>query len=107
MRQKETAYGTLKYRIPNIPEAMELLGDMGLNSRSLQNTDEFIENDLKYMARMIKSIGPFVDVTGLKIDEEEVTSFEDALNRFEFIQVFSEVAQELFESLNVGSKKKS
>lgn len=107
MRELKTDYGTIKYRVPNIPEAIELIGLMGFNSKNITDAKKLGDNDLVFIARMIKNMGEFVDVTDLKFKGENIDGYAQALNYFELMAPLSEVAKELFETLNFDSKKKS
>lgn len=99
--------GTITYRLPNIPEAMTLLGEMGLTSKKMENGKEIEENELIYMARMITKIETFITKIDIKIGKKKITKYEDVLKEFSLMGYISEIAMEIFGALNGDAKKKS
>lgn len=100
-------YGQFNYRMPNVPETMMLLGRMGLNSKSLTDTDHLQENELVYTAKMITNLEPFISEINLDFDGEKVTTYEQVLTKFEMMEYLNEVSGEIFEAINGSSKKKA
>lgn len=99
--------GTLEYRLPNIPEAMTLLGKMGLNSQMLSDSNWMQENELIFTAKLIEELGMFITKVNIKIDEKKISDYSEVLEHFAMIEYLSLVAGKVFESLNVNNKKKS
>jgi hypothetical protein len=100
-------YGTLKYKLPNIPEAMMLLGKMGINSKSFSGKKAMDENELIYLAKLINELDPFISDINLNIDGKIVTTYDELLKHFCMMIYLSEIAGEIFKSLNFSDKKKS
>lgn len=98
--------GTFDYRLPNIPETMILLGEMGFTSKKI-NSDNFEENELAYTAKMIMGIGKFVSNIDITIDGEKINTYKELLEHFVMMKYLTEVAQQIFSSINGGGKKKT
>lgn len=99
--------GTIEYRLPNIPEAMILLAEMGLTSKKLKDKKAMVENEFIYAAKLIKSLEQFVSKINLKINNKEITKYEDVLNEFSMMTHLNDIAAEVFNALNGDNKKKS
>ena len=107
MKIKECGkYGKLEYRLPNIPEAMRLLGEMGINSSNLENEMDMQKNELIYMSKLIEQLDQFVLKVEIKIDDKEITEYAELLNHFLMINYLSDIAADIFSALNVQEEKK-
>jgi hypothetical protein len=100
-------FGTLEYRLPNIPETMILLGQMGLNSKKMNDAEAMQDNELLYTAKMIMNLGEFITKIDLEIDGEKITTFDALLNEFEMMVYINELAMEIFDCIGGSSKKKA
>jgi alanine dehydrogenase len=99
-------YGRLEYKLPNIPEAMRLLGAIGLNSKKLQNKNEMAQNELLYISKIIENLGTFISKIDITIGEVKVTKYDDLLNHFCVIEYLSELAGEIFSAMSMDTGKK-
>lgn len=99
-------FGKLNFRTPNIPEAMVLLGKMGISSKKASKKD-FEENELLYLAKLIELLDPFISDIDLIINDKNVTSYSELLKHFEMMPYLSEIAAEIFSALSFNDKKKS
>lgn len=107
MKIKECGeYGKLEYKLPNIPEAMRLLGAMGLSSKKLQNKNEMAQNELLYISKIIENLGVFITKIDIKIGDIKVSKYEDLLDHFCLIEHLSELANEIFSAMNMDTGKK-
>lgn len=98
--------GSFEYRMPNIPEAMSLLGEIGINSSKLIDSKNLADNDLVYFAKIIEQLGRFVSNIKITIDGKKITKYEDLLEEFIMIKYLNEVAVDLIGKLNISNKKK-
>lgn len=101
----ETDYGPIEYRMPNIPEAIQLLGEMGLTADDLQNLGAS-GNEFKFMSKLITAIGKFVTVS-LDYNGDKIESYDDLLNYMEFMPVVNDLAAAIMKGFELDSKKKS
>jgi hypothetical protein len=81
--EKETAKGVLKYRMPNIIEAYDLLEFSGVS--------EGVKSNLKLKRNIVENMGSLLDFSGL----EGVSSFDDMLSELDLIHPVSEIADEI------------
>ena len=106
MKSLECEYGKIEYKLPNIPEAFELLGLMGINSEMAKKSKELQENDILYTARLIKNIGFLVGKIDIKIGETKIKKYEDLLSHFEVAPQLIKIAEEIMLSIDLEGKKK-
>ena len=108
MKEKKCGeMGTITYRLPNIPETMILLGNMGLNSKKLSKTKDLEDNELLYMAKLIQNISPFITKIDLEINGKKITKYSEVLNEFSMMTYLSEIGGEVFSALQMSEEKKS
>lgn len=107
LEKKCGKFGTIKYRMPNIPEAMILLSKIGINSKVLEDAQSLQDNELVFIAKLLENMEPFVTEVNIKIGEKNVSTYPELLNEFALMQYLSEIAADLFGSLQWNDKKKS
>lgn len=101
----EKECGFVEFRLPNIPEMMILLGEIGVDGSKELSAES--NQNLIYIGRLIIRMKPFigrVDLTnndGLKVEK-----YEDCLNYFEFMEILSETATEIFKAMELSQKKR-
>jgi hypothetical protein len=96
MFEKVTESGVLKYRMPNILEAYDILEDSGFSSG--------VTSPLKLKRNIVKILGPMLDISGI----EGAESYDDILNMTDSMAVpLSEIADEIMTKAFGAFKKKS
>lgn len=98
-------FGKLNYSLPNIPQAMRILGEMGIGSKITKKS--FEGNELIYLSKLVELMEPLVSDIDLNINGKIVTTYSELLKHFEMLPYLSEIAGEIFKSLNISDKKKS
>lgn len=98
---KEFEYGKIEYKLPNIPQAMELLGELGINADGTYQIGQFA-----LMAKMIRQLDKFISVVDCDFDGIKVTTFDGLIEQFESMAVLSEISGEILNKLNMSAKKK-
>lgn len=93
--EKETSKGVLKYRMPNILEAYDLLEASGINNGS--------GSTLMLKRNIIKAMAPMIDFSGV----EGISSYEDLINDTEnMLLPLSDIADEVIMKTFDAFKKK-
>lgn len=81
--EKKTTKGLLKYRMPNIIEAFDLL--------DLSGVAEGNSNNLKLKKNIIMGMSELVDVSEM----EGISTYSDLLNELDLISEISSIADEV------------
>lgn len=98
----ECDYGFLEYRLPNIPEVLELYAKMGIG-----NSGSDLEKNSYYItSKAIAHMGFLVEEVSLVVNEKEIKKYEDMLNQPKLLPALCEVAARVLEALNGGSEEK-
>lgn len=101
----EKECGFVEFRLPNIPEMMILLGEIGIDST--KEIAQEVNQNLIYVGRLIVKMKPFVVKLELTTNEGvKVENYEESLNNFEFMEILSEVATEIFKAMEISQKKR-
>jgi hypothetical protein len=106
MKVLKCEFGKLEYRYPNIPEAFELLGSMGVNSTTAQDKKALLENDVYYTAQLVKAVGQFITKIDITIGEKKIDTYEELLNHFEMLPHLIKVSEEIMKVMDLEGKKK-
>jgi hypothetical protein len=95
MKEIKTEKGLLKYRMPNLLEAYDLLEESGVNDKV---------SNLKLKKNIIGAMGNLIDYSGI----EGVESYSDLLNNIdEMAKPLSDIADEVILKAFGAFKKKS
>jgi hypothetical protein len=95
MKELQTDKGLLKYRMPNLLEAYDLLEDSGVNDKV---------SNLKLKKNIIGSMGNLIDYTEI----EGVSSYSDLLNDIDSMaKPLSDIADEVILKAFGAFKKKN
>lgn len=103
MKKECGEFGYLEYRLPNIPQAMNLLGDMGISARTVESE----QNELILLAKLLERMGPFITKISIKIEEKQVKKYNDLLDHFSLMPFLTEIATDILNSLQFDTKKKA
>lgn len=103
MQELETEYGKIKYRYPNIPEAMNLLGKIGIS----KVPEEDASNEYIMLGLMIENMKNLVQEVDVEIGKEKITDYNTLLKYNEMAGYLSQVATDIFDKMNFTGKKKS
>jgi len=95
-------YGKITYHIPNVADAMILMGEMGVTG----TVDDSTNGNLILVGRLIKSMGCLIDDLDLEIEGKKINNYQDALNYFEMMEPLSLIAGEVVKSMEVTQAKK-
>lgn len=95
MKEIKTSKGVLKYRMPNLLEAYDLLEESGVNDKV---------SNLKLKRNIIKAMGELVDCSGI----EGQPTYSDLLNDIEdMAKPLSDIADEVILKAFGAFKKKN
>lgn len=95
-KTKEFEGGFVRYRLPNIPERMRLMGHMG---QAAQSSDSEQARQFMMVAEALDRIGPLIEAIQVKDGERLVTTWTDALSVDSFQMVATELASEIMMTL--------
>ncbi len=105
MKKHEFEYGYIEYRLPNISEAMILMGRMGIDFDKIEETEE--NQDLIFVGKLIDCMGDFIINIDINIGDETITSYEQCLTNFKLMTPLSEIAQQVISCMEVSEEKKN
>ncbi|GEM_PF-4521638 len=93
---KKTSKGVLKYRMPNILEAYDILDDSGFSSG--------VTSPLKLKRNIVKILSPLVDIESI----EGANNYEDLLSMLDEMSIpLSEIADEVMTKAFGAFRKKA
>lgn len=107
MYKVESELGFIEFRLPNVPEALLLMGKMGISS----NVAKIQEDDgqaFVLMSKLISNIGPMITKVSIKDGDALIDSYEKACESLACMNLLSLASGRILEGLNGGSvvKKK-
>lgn len=97
--------GTVEYHLPSIPEAMRLLGKLGL-SLDKKSMDELVKNEFEFLAKVMENMGSFVDKIDVKIGNKKVTTFEQFMRETQCLELAMGIAGDILKNIKFSAKKK-
>lgn len=103
MKKHKFEYGTVEYRLPDISEAMILMGKMGV---SVDKVDSEDNEDLIFIGKLIKNMEPFIGKILVEKDGKQVNNYGECLKSFFMMSALSEIAQEIISCMEVADEKK-
>lgn len=100
----EVKFGTgkIEYRLPNVIEAMKLLGKAGFSGNGTTGD----RTDLEVMAELIEKLEPFIVKVDAKIGDKTIDTWEKALECVEIMEPASEISSKIMEQVSGGVDKK-
>lgn len=105
IKVRKTEFGTIKYRHPNVPETLRLIGKIGFKADGKLESDE--ESEFGQLAKLMECVGPLVEEVDCELpDGTKVTSYDDLLNYPDFLHDLSFISSEIFESFKGRSEPK-
>jgi hypothetical protein len=94
MLTKTFTLGEIDYRLPNVPQAMRLLGRLGLSKDGGFGD----RSEYEVMADLVEQIRPLILAVRCKKGDEEITTYDQALEHIEFAKVLTEIGTEIMTS---------
>ena len=113
-KQIKGDYGVIEYRFPDVPEGLELLGELGVDKAEVEEIQKAKAenrppkvNLLKRSARAIRFLGPFCTKLELETNDGiKVTEYDKAIKHLEFCLPLTELAAHILGALDIAPKKK-
>ena len=101
--------GFIEYRLPTIPETLELWGRMGVEPADLIDEKSPIRNSFFLMSKVIAHMGFLLLRVEYKIGDKSISSYEALRTNYAAMSDLCAVAGRIVEVMNGGSedKKKS
>lgn len=92
--------GEIEYRLPNLPEGMVMLGEMGYSFEDLQNFGENAgANNMIFMGKLLDKLDMFVEKINVKTSEGKITDFDQLLTMEYIADFLMPMATDVIESI--------
>lgn len=98
--------GTIEYRLPTIPEVLELWGKVGIDHTSATQADSPVGNPFLMMSKIIANMGVLITKVDCQIDGVKITTYEELCKHLPAMNDLCVVAGRIMESMNGGSEAK-
>lgn len=105
MKTYKCERGEIKYRMPNVPEAMMLFGEIGIDGSEGKKVEI---NGMIAVAKLMEAIRPLVIKVDISFGKTKIDSYEGLLEDYRSITIVSELVNAIFNALNgvtPGKKK--
>lgn len=101
--------GTIEYKLPTVPESLELWGRMGMEPSQLADEASPIHNSFILMSKTIANMGHLITKVDYKFGDRIVKDYESLCKEMGAMTDLCAVAGRIIEAMNGGSedKKKS
>jgi len=104
--KNESEHGVVEYRLPNVPEALELYARMGVNPADFSDSKNMINNGFYLTSKVIANMGFLLGKIELKVGDRAVVSHEEMVKEVKLLGVMCEIAARIIEAMNGGSEEK-
>lgn len=98
--------GTIEYRLPTVPEALELWGRIGIDPNKLDDTSSPANNVFILISKIIANMGHLVIKIDVMIDDAKVTTYDDLCKDMRATKDLCAIAGRVLEAMNGGSDAK-
>jgi len=100
--------GTIEFRLPTVPETLELYARMGVTPQDLSDQGASIQNPFMLMSKLIAQIGFLVTKVEVEINEQKIDSYEELTKHAAAMTDLCAIAGTILTAMNGGpeSKKK-
>ena len=101
--------GKVEYKVPNVAEAMMLLGEMGFSVKDLESMadEKGAVKDTYFLGQLLNKMDKFVTNIDLKVEEEEIKDYDKLLTYPEFLSsILIPIATDIMGAMGTDSKKK-
>lgn len=104
--ENKSEYGIVKFRLPDVPECLELYGRMGIMPDDFKDKSSLANNGYYLTSKVIANMAFLVEDVKIKVDNKEITSFDQMLKQHKLLGVLCEMAARVLEALQGGSEEK-
>jgi len=106
---QKSELGKIEYRLPTVPESLELWARMGVDPADLSNPKASIHNSFMLMSKVIANMGYLVSKVEYTIGDKAIKDYESLCKEMSAMADLCAVARRIVEAMNGGSeaKKKS
>ena len=102
----EREFGFIEYRLPDIAEMMILLGKLGVGATEVSEADK--NQGLILVGKFLKEMKQLVTKISLKTNDGKlIETFEEAMTKYEFMEILGAAANEVFLAIQESNKKKT
>ena len=98
--------GTIEYRLPTVPEVLELWGKSGIDPATISESGSPANNPFLMMSKIIANMGHLITKVDCKIGDEKITSHDDLCKNVSAMGDLCQVAGRIMEAMNGGSEAK-
>lgn len=105
-QEHKSELGKICYRLPSVPEALQLWGLMGVRQKDLLDKDASIHNEFTMLSKIIANMGYLIESVDYKIDGREVKTYDDLTCEYSAMADLCAVAGNIMQAMNGGSSSK-
>jgi hypothetical protein len=98
--------GTIEFRLPSVPESLELYARMGVTPQSLTDQEASIQNPFMLMSKLIAHMGFLVTKVECEIDGSKITKYDELTQHMSAMADLCAVAGSILQAMNGGSEAK-
>lgn len=98
--------GTIEFRLPSVPETLELYARMGVTPQDLTDQGASIQNPFMLMSKIIAQMGFLITKVDVTIDEQKVDTYDELTKHASAMADLCAVAGSILNAMNGGSEAK-
>ena len=98
--------GTIEFRLPTVPETLELYARMGVTPQDLTDQGASIQNPFMLMSKLIAQIGFLVTKVEVEINEQKIDSYEELTKHAAAMADLCAIAGSVLNAMNGGAEAK-
>lgn len=104
--QHKSEAGVIEFRLPSVPESLELWGRMGVSPEELSDKAASIQNPFMLMSKVIAHMGFLVSKVDCKYGDKHVKDYDALCSEMGAMADLCAVAGRVMEAMNGGSSAK-
>ena len=104
--QQKSDIGVIEFRLPTVPESLELWGRMGVNPNDLKDKKAPIHNSFMLLSKVIANMGFLIVSVNCKFGDKAVKDYEALCSEMLAMTDLCAVASRIIEAMNGGSEAK-
>lgn len=102
----ECDYGSINYRLPGVDDVFMTMHLMGVDPQKSSDSEYMNENQMLFMANLIKKLDYFIDSFDLTLEGKKLESYAEVKGHLEMVGPLVAVAEKVIGSLNLGDAEK-
>ena len=109
IKTHKSEFGSISYRLPAVDDVFMTMHFMGVDSEKSDSVDHpnyMKENQMKFMANLIRELGYFIESFDVTVDGKKLETYKEIKADLRFMKPLMAVAEDIIGALNLGEDEK-